>query len=166
MNELADATLAAPAAPVDATAALAAVPAAPQAPAAPVALPSPLDAVQAGQLPAGALLPATERVAVELAIEPVDVQAAYSRLLADGVLEQRADGALCIASHGEEASIGDATQVRFEAALIKAVREAPAKGNVVDLMDALKKSLNAKNPAGEGGTATVRKFPKKKAARK
>ncbi len=49
---------------------------------------------------------------------------------------------------------------------IKAVREAPVKGNVVDLMDALKKSLNAKNPAGEGGTATVRKFPKKKAARK
>lgn len=55
MNELANATLAAPAAPVDATAALAAVPAAPQAPAAPVALPSPLDAVQAGQLPAVSL---------------------------------------------------------------------------------------------------------------
>lgn len=52
MNELADATLAAPAAPTDATAALAGVPAAPEAPAAPVALPSPLDAVQAGQLPA------------------------------------------------------------------------------------------------------------------
>lgn len=84
--------------------------------------------VQAGQLPAGALLPATERVAVELAIDPVDVQAAYSRLLADGVLERRADGSLCIASHGEEASIGDATQVRFEAALIKAVREAAARG--------------------------------------
>jgi DNA-binding transcriptional regulator YhcF (GntR family) len=81
-----------------------------------------------GQLPAGALLPTTERVAVELAIEPVDVQAAYSRLLADGVLERRADGALCIASHGEEASIGDATQVRFEAALIRAVREAAARG--------------------------------------
>jgi DNA-binding transcriptional regulator YhcF (GntR family) len=90
--------------------------------------------VQAGQLPAGALLPATERVAVELAIDPVDVQAAYSRLLADGVLEQRADGALCIARQGRETSVGDATQIRFEAALLKAVREATARG--IDISEA------------------------------
>jgi len=84
--------------------------------------------VEAGQLPAGALLPTSERVASELAIEVADVQAAYARLLADGCLEERADGALCIASQGRETDVGDATQIRFEAALLKAVREAAARG--------------------------------------
>jgi DNA-binding transcriptional regulator YhcF (GntR family) len=84
--------------------------------------------VDAGQLPAGALLPTSERVAGELAIEPADVQAAYSRLLADGLLEQRVDGVLCIAKRGRETSVGDATQIRFEAALLKSVREAAARG--------------------------------------
>ena len=84
--------------------------------------------VVAGQLPAGALLPTSERVASELAIEPADVQAAYARLLATGLLEERAGGALCIASQGRETSVGDATQIRFEAALLKAVREAAARG--------------------------------------
>jgi len=84
--------------------------------------------VDAGQLPAGALLPASERVAAELAIEPADVQAAYQRLLAAGFLEERADGNLCITSRGRETSVGDATQIRFEAALLKAVREAAARG--------------------------------------
>jgi len=51
MNELANATVAAPA-PADPLAGVPAGLEAPQAPAAPVALPSPLDAVQAGQLPA------------------------------------------------------------------------------------------------------------------
>lgn len=51
MNELANATIAAPA-PADPLAGVPAGLEAPQAPAAPVALPSPLDAVQAGQLPA------------------------------------------------------------------------------------------------------------------
>lgn len=54
---------------------------------------------------------------------------------------------------------------------IKAVRETASKGNVVDLMEALKRSLEQKKPAGAGSavperTATVRRFPKKKAARK
>jgi DNA-binding transcriptional regulator YhcF (GntR family) len=84
--------------------------------------------VDAGQLPAGALLPTSERVAAELTIEPADVQAAYERLLAAGVLEVRADGNLCIASQGRETNVGDATQIRFEAALLKAVREAAARG--------------------------------------
>jgi DNA-binding transcriptional regulator YhcF (GntR family) len=84
--------------------------------------------VDAGRLPAGALLPTGERVAGELAIEPTDVQAAYARLLADGCLEERADGALCIASQGRATTVGDATQIRFEAALLKAVREAAARG--------------------------------------
>jgi DNA-binding transcriptional regulator YhcF (GntR family) len=84
--------------------------------------------VDAGQLPAGALLPTSERVAAELAIEPADVQAAYARLLADGLLEERVDGVLCIASQGRETTVGDATQIRFEAALLKAVREAAARG--------------------------------------
>ena len=84
--------------------------------------------VEAGQLPAGALLPTSERVAAELVIEPADVRAAYARLLADGLLEERADGVLCIASQGRETTVGDATQICFEAALLKAVREAAARG--------------------------------------
>ena len=84
--------------------------------------------VEAGQLPAGALLPTSERVAAELVIEPANVRAAYARLLADGLLEERVDGVLCIASQGRETTVGDATQIRFEAALLKAVREAAARG--------------------------------------
>jgi DNA-binding transcriptional regulator YhcF (GntR family) len=84
--------------------------------------------VDAGQLPAGALLPTSERVAGELAIKVAEVQAAYARLLEDGCLEVRADGSLCISSQGRETSVGDATQIRFEAALLKAVREAAARG--------------------------------------
>ena len=84
--------------------------------------------VDAGRLPAGALLPTSERVAGELAIALVDVQAAYARLLAEALLEERVDGVLCIASQGREAIVGDATQIRFEAALLKAVREAAARG--------------------------------------
>lgn len=84
--------------------------------------------VEAGALPAGALLPARERVAADLAIAPAEVEAAYARLLSDGVLETRSDGALCIASRGADAQVGDATQIRFEAALLKAVREAAARG--------------------------------------
>nr|MBP7611096.1 GntR family transcriptional regulator [Steroidobacteraceae bacterium] len=34
--------------------------------------------VEAGQLPAGALLPTSERVAAELVIEPANVRAAYA----------------------------------------------------------------------------------------
>jgi DNA-binding transcriptional regulator YhcF (GntR family) len=84
--------------------------------------------VEAGQLPAGAILPTAERVGGELTIDPPDVERAYARLLAEGVLEERADGALCIASRERETSVGDATQIRFEAALLKAVREAAARG--------------------------------------
>ena len=84
--------------------------------------------VDAGQLPTGALVPTSERVAHELTIAPGDVQDAYARLLAEGLLEERADGVLCIASQGRETTVGDATQIRFEAALLKAVREAAARG--------------------------------------
>jgi hypothetical protein len=50
-------------------------------------------------------------------------------LLAEDVIAERADGVLCIpAPDGKDASVGDATQIRFEAALIKAVREAAARG--------------------------------------
>ena len=84
--------------------------------------------VDAGQLPAGAILPTTERVGMDLGIRPPDVEQAYARLLAEGILEERANGTLCIASQGRETSVGDATQIRFEAALLKAVREAAARG--------------------------------------
>lgn len=84
--------------------------------------------VDAGRLPAGALLPTSERVAAELALEAADVQTVYARLLAGELLEERVDGALCVASKGRETTVGDATQIRFEAALLKAVREAAARG--------------------------------------
>lgn len=84
--------------------------------------------VEKGQLPAGALLPTAARVAAELAIEPADVEAAYTRLLAEGLLEARDGAGLSIASGTATSSVGDATQVRFEAALLRAVREAAARG--------------------------------------
>jgi DNA-binding transcriptional regulator YhcF (GntR family) len=84
--------------------------------------------VEEGQLPPGAILPTSERVASELVLEPADVQAAYARLLSEGFIEERDEGRLCIVGHDRDASVGDATQVRFEAALLKAVREAAARG--------------------------------------
>jgi DNA-binding transcriptional regulator YhcF (GntR family) len=84
--------------------------------------------VEEGQLPPGAILPTSERVASELVLEPADVQAAYARLLSEGFIEERDKGRLCIVGQDREASVGDATQIRFEAALLKAVREAAARG--------------------------------------
>ena len=84
--------------------------------------------VEEGQLPHGAILPTSERVASELVIKAEDVQTAYARLLAEGLIEERDKGRLCIVGHDRETSIGDATQIRFEAALLKAVREAAARG--------------------------------------
>jgi DNA-binding transcriptional regulator YhcF (GntR family) len=85
--------------------------------------------IRAGALPAGALLPNAERVAGELMIPADDVRSAYARLLSEDVIAERSDGVLCIpAPNGQDASVGDATQVRFEAALLKAVREAAARG--------------------------------------
>lgn len=84
--------------------------------------------VEAGQLPAGAILPSAERVGGELMIGSAEVESAYARLLADGCVEERADGALCIARQGRDSTVGDATQIRFEGALLKAVREAAARG--------------------------------------
>jgi DNA-binding transcriptional regulator YhcF (GntR family) len=84
--------------------------------------------IEVGALPAGALLPCTERVALELTVEVAAVEAAYERLLLEGQLEQRDGGALAIASRDGKSSVGDATQIRFEEALLRAVREAAARG--------------------------------------
>jgi DNA-binding transcriptional regulator YhcF (GntR family) len=85
--------------------------------------------IAAGALPAGALLPSAERVAQELTIEQAAVEAAYARLLAEAHLDSRDNGALAIASRdGNAQQVGDATQIRFEAALLRAVREAAARG--------------------------------------
>ena len=83
--------------------------------------------IAAGALPAGALLPSAERVSQELAIDAADVRSAY----ADGLIAERSGGVLFIpgsGANGHEASVGDGTQIRFEAALLKAVREAAARG--------------------------------------
>ena len=84
--------------------------------------------IEAGSLPAGALLPCAERVAQELTIEQAAVEAAYARLLSEGHLDARERGALAIASRDGQARVGDVTQIRFEAALLRAVREAAARG--------------------------------------
>lgn len=85
--------------------------------------------IHTGALPAGALLPSAERVAGELMIAAEDVRGAYTRLLAEDVIVERNDGVLSIpAPGGGDASVGDATQIRFEAALLRAVREAAARG--------------------------------------
>jgi DNA-binding transcriptional regulator YhcF (GntR family) len=84
--------------------------------------------VEQGQLPQGAILPTSERVMSELTLKLDDVQGAYARLLSDGIIEERDEGRLCIVGHDRDASVGDATQIRFEAALLKAVREAAARG--------------------------------------
>jgi DNA-binding transcriptional regulator YhcF (GntR family) len=84
-----------------------------------------------GALPAGAILPGVERVASELFIGADDVRAAYAHLLAEGLIAQRKDGELYIPAPGGgdgNESVGDATQIRFEATLLKAVREAAARG--------------------------------------
>ena len=84
-----------------------------------------------GALPAGAILPGVERVATELFIGADDVRAAYAHLLAEGLIAQRNDGELYIPAPGGgdgNESVGDATQIRFEATLLKAVREAAARG--------------------------------------
>ena len=84
--------------------------------------------IEAGSLPAGALLPSAERVGRELTIAMSAVEAAYARLLAEGHIVARDGGALAIACRGADASVGDATQIRFEVALLRAVREAAARG--------------------------------------
>lgn len=84
--------------------------------------------IGAGALPAGAILPAPERVAQELTITRAAVEAAYARLQSEGHLEARDGGALAIASRDGKTQLGDATQIRFEAALLQAVREAAARG--------------------------------------
>jgi DNA-binding transcriptional regulator YhcF (GntR family) len=84
--------------------------------------------IEVGALPAGALLPSTERVANELTVEVTAVEAAYARLLSEGRLEKRDGGALAIATRDGKSAVGDATQIRFEEALLRAVREAAARG--------------------------------------
>ncbi len=83
-----------------------------------------------GALPVGVILPAEERVARELAINVAEVRGVYARLVGEGVIERRTHGVAYVpARDGESApDRGAATQIRFEAALLQAVREAAAQG--------------------------------------
>ena len=58
------------------------------------------------------------------------MRSACARLVADSVIVQREGGELCVPPReGEpDGKVGDATQIRFEAALLRAVREAAARG--------------------------------------
>jgi DNA-binding transcriptional regulator YhcF (GntR family) len=84
--------------------------------------------IESGALPAGALLPSSERLAQELTLEETEVQSALARLLMEGLLTVRDTGRICIAARGEAKSVGDETQRRFEASLFKAMREAQSRG--------------------------------------
>ena len=87
--------------------------------------------INVGALPVGAILPRAERVAVELVIAVDEVRSAYARLLAEGLIAERNDGVLYIPGPGNSdgtVSVGDATQIRFEATLLRAVRAAAARG--------------------------------------
>ena len=84
--------------------------------------------IESGALPAGALLPSSERIAQEVALEETEVQSALARLLVDGLLAVRDSGHICIASPDQAKTVGDETQRRFEASLFKAMREAQARG--------------------------------------
>jgi DNA-binding transcriptional regulator YhcF (GntR family) len=108
--------------------------------------------IRSGALPAGALLPSAERVAGELMIATDDVRGAYARLLAEDVIVERSDGVLCIpALNGEDASVGDATQIRFEAALLMAAREAAARGlSQADATGMFKAAILRMEPKSKG----------------
>jgi hypothetical protein len=55
-------------------------------------------------------------------------QSALARLLVEGLLAVRDSGHICIASPDQAKTVGDETQRRFEASLLKAMREAQARG--------------------------------------
>ena len=84
--------------------------------------------IESGALPAGALLPSSERIAQEIALQEAEVQSALARLLVEGLLAVRDNGRICIASQGQATTVGDDTQRRFEASLFNAMREAQARG--------------------------------------
>lgn len=86
--------------------------------------------VDNGALPAGVILPPEERVARELAINVAEVRGVYARLVGEGVIQRRTHGVAYVPSRDGEPTPdrGAATQIRFEAALLQAVREAAAQG--------------------------------------
>ena len=86
------------------------------------------DDIDAGHMPGGALLPAAAAVASELALDAQTGATVYSRLAADGIGLVEGSGRLRIRATTQSSSVGDETQIRFEAALIKAVREAASRG--------------------------------------
>lgn len=86
--------------------------------------------VENGVLPAGVILPPEERVASELAINTAEVRGVYARLVGEGVILRKTHGVAYVPARDGEPmpDRGAATQIRFEAALIQAVREAAAQG--------------------------------------
>lgn len=63
--------------------------------------------IEAGTLPAGALMPSSERVAQEIALQETDVQSALTRLLVEGLRAVRYGGHICTASQGQTSTVGD-----------------------------------------------------------
>ena len=85
--------------------------------------------IEAGALPGGARLPSVERVATELAVQKSSVTAAYERMRRDSLAEVRSDGDWHVVEPRHRTRLlGDATQIRLEAALLRSVREVTAKG--------------------------------------
>jgi DNA-binding transcriptional regulator YhcF (GntR family) len=84
--------------------------------------------IEAGALPAGARLPAVERVASELSVQKSSVAAVYERMQRECLAEVSRDGEWHVVTQGDEQRIGDATQIRMETALLKSVRDVAARG--------------------------------------
>jgi DNA-binding transcriptional regulator YhcF (GntR family) len=84
--------------------------------------------IDSGHMPGGALLPAAAAVSSELALDVNTVKTVYARLAEEGVVLAEQGGRLRIRPTADSSSVGEGTQIRFEAALIKAVREAAARG--------------------------------------
>jgi DNA-binding transcriptional regulator YhcF (GntR family) len=109
--------------------------------------------VDVGSLPAGVILPPEERVAQELAINAAEVRGVYARLVSEGVVRRRAQGAVFVPARDGEPTPdrGATTQIRFEAALLQAVREAAVQGLSSDEATVLFKSvLQRMHDVGQG----------------
>jgi len=61
-------------------------------------------------------------------VQKSSVTAAYDRMRRDSLAEVRSDGDWHVVSRGQDALLGDATQIRLEAALLRSVREVTARG--------------------------------------
>lgn len=85
--------------------------------------------IREGLLPPGAIMPSPGRVAIELGVDAAAVEEAYSKLLAEGLVEQSPGrGPRITSPQGAARDVGSETQIRFEKNLLDTARRAAAEG--------------------------------------